>query len=109
MAKEERNGHLTSRAFGGVQITHNNSRSEITITREFQALLNYLLLQHYRIYSREILAGMFCKEKNQEKECKCLNIALWKWKLKKALEAETRENPSYGASTHYSIIILPIS
>ena len=70
--------------FGCVRVTHNNWLTEIKLTRDIQALLAYLLLQHHRIHSREVLAGIFWGYHTQEKAHGSLNPAMWK--LKKLLE-----------------------
>lgn len=86
--------------FGGMRITHNNWRTEVTLTREIQALLAYLLLQRQRVHSREVLAGVFWGEYSQEKARGSLNTALWK--LKKALEPEGIPVGTYLKNTHLS-------
>ena len=84
--------------FGGVHVTNNNWVTEVTITRENQALLAYLLLQRQRVHSREVLAGIFWGEHSQEKARGSLNTALWK--LKKALEPDGVAPGTYLKNTH---------
>jgi len=91
-------GILQVALFGGVRITHNNWRTEVTVTREIQALLAYLLLQRHRGHSREVLAGIFWGEQNLGKARGSLNTALWK--LKKALEPRGIPAGTYLKITH---------
>src|SRR5262245_57439984 len=86
--------------FGGVRVTHNNWLTEVTITREIQSLLAYLLLQRYRAHSREVLVGLFWAEHSQEKARRALNTALWR--LKRALEPDGIPAGTYLISTHPS-------
>jgi len=93
-------GILQVRLFGGMHMTHNNWRTEATITREIQALLAYLLLQRQRVHSREVLSGIFWGEYSQEKARGSLNTALWK--LKKTLEPQGIPVGTYLKITHLS-------
>jgi DNA-binding SARP family transcriptional activator len=91
-------GILQVALFGGVRITHNNWRTEVVVTREIRALLAYFLLQRHRMHSREILAGIFWGEQNQQKARGSLNTAIWK--LKKALEPQGIPAGTYLKNTH---------
>ncbi|HEU0292193.1 MAG TPA: BTAD domain-containing putative transcriptional regulator [Anaerolineales bacterium] len=86
-------GILQVELFGGVRVTHNNWLTEVSITREIQSLLAYLLLQRHRVHSREVLAGIFWAEQPQEKARGSLNTALWK--LKRALEPDGVPSGTY--------------
>ena len=90
-------GILQVSLLGSVRVTHNNRLTEVKLTREIQALLAYLLLQRHRAHSREVLAGLFWSDHNQEKARRALNTALWR--LKKALEPEGIPPGTY-LSTH---------
>ena len=100
-------GMLQVELFGEMRVTHNNWLTEVTITRDIQSLLAYLLLQRHRVHSRDVLADIFWGEQSQEKARGSLNTALWK--IKKALNAETREIPSLIFIIVYSIIIYQYS
>ncbi len=52
-------GILQVMFFGGIRLTHKNWLTEVTIAREVQAVLAYLLLQHHRALSGEVLASVF--------------------------------------------------
>jgi DNA-binding SARP family transcriptional activator len=91
-------GILQIALFGEMQVTHNNWQAEVTVTREMQSLLAYLLLQRQRVHSREVLAGIFWGEQDQAKARGSLNTALWK--LKKALEPEGIPAGTYLKHTH---------
>ncbi len=52
-------GILQVVCFGGIRLTHKNWLTEVTITREVQALLAYLLLPRHRALSGEVLASIF--------------------------------------------------
>ena len=91
-------GILKVTLFGGIRVTHSDWQTEITITRESQALLAYLLLQRQRNHSREVLADLFWGEHSQQKARGSLNTALWK--LKKALEPEGIPAGTYLKNSH---------
>lgn len=91
-------GILQVELFGSVRVTHNNWLNEVSITREIQALLAYLLLQRHRLHSREVLAGIFWGEQPQEKARGSLNTAIWK--LKKALEPDGTPPGTYLKLSH---------
>jgi DNA-binding SARP family transcriptional activator len=91
-------GILQVELFGCMRVTHNNWLTELTITREIQSLLAYLLLQRHRVHSRDALAGIFWGEQSQEKAHGSLNTALWK--LRKALEPEGILPGTYLKVTH---------
>lgn len=93
-------GLLQVALIGGVRVTHNNWLTEITTTREIQALLAYLLLQRHRVHSREVLASLFWGEYSQKRARGSLNTALWK--LKKALEPEGVPAGTYLKNGHSS-------
>jgi DNA-binding SARP family transcriptional activator len=90
--------NLQIKLFGCVQVTDNNWRTEIKLTRDIQALLAYLLIQRHRIHSREVLASIFWGENTQEKSHGSLNTALWK--LKKLLEPEGIAAGTYLINSH---------
>src|SRR5215212_7435626 len=90
--------NLQIKLFGCVQVTHDNWRTEIKLTRDIQALLAYLLIQRRRVHSREVLAGIFWGECSQEKSHGSLNTALWK--LKKILEPKGIAAGTYLISGH---------
>src|SRR5688500_14067730 len=77
-------GILQVALLGGVRLTHDNWQTEVTVTRDIQALLAYILLQRHKVHFREVLADLFWGEHSQERARGSLNTALWK--LKKALE-----------------------
>jgi DNA-binding SARP family transcriptional activator len=83
---------------GRVRITHDNWRTEVTMTREIQALLAYLLVHRNKIHSRETIAGVFWGERSQEKARGSLNTALWR--LKKALEPDEVLAGRYLVNSH---------
>jgi hypothetical protein len=91
-------GILHVELFGGVRVTHDNWLTEVTITRELQLLLAYLLLQRHRVHSRDVLAGVFWGEQSQEKARGSLNTALWK--LKKILEPDGIPHGTYLKFIH---------
>jgi len=91
-------GILQVTLFGGMRISHNDWRNEVTVTREIQSLLAYLLLHRHRVLSRDILADIFWGNQNQEKAHGSLNTALWK--LKKALEPDGILPGTYLKITH---------
>ena len=91
-------GILQVELFGSVRVTHNNWLTEETLTRELQSLLAYLLLQRYRVHSRDVLAGIFWGEQSQEKARGSLSTALWK--LKKALEPDGIPSGTYLKINH---------
>jgi DNA-binding SARP family transcriptional activator len=95
-------GILQVELFGGVRVTHDNWLTEVTITREIQSLLGYLLLQRHRVHSRDVLAGIFWGEQSQERARGSLNTALWK--LKKALEPNGMPAGTYLKIRHPSEI-----
>lgn len=95
-------GILQIELFGGMRITDNNWRTEVTITREIQSLLAYLLLQRQRVHSREALAGLFWGEQSEERARGSLSTALWK--LKKILEPNGVAPGTYLKLTHLSEI-----
>lgn len=70
--------------FGEMRVTHDDWITEVKITRYNRMILAYLLLQRYKVHSREALADIFWGEFSQEKAHASLNTALWK--LKKVLE-----------------------
>jgi len=51
-------GILQIELFGGVHVTRNNWLTEVTLTREIQALLDYLSRQRHRVHVREVLADL---------------------------------------------------
>ena len=91
-------GILQIALFGSVHVTHNDWLTEITITREIQALLAYLLLHSQRLHSREVLADIFWGDYREGRARGSLNTALWK--LKKALEPEGIPAGTYLKNTH---------
>ncbi len=91
-------GILQVALFGDVRLTHDNWQTEVTVTRDIQALLAYLLLQRHRVHFREVLADMFWAEHSQERARGSLNTALWK--LKKALEPKGIPAGTYLKNSH---------
>ena len=91
-------GILQVALLGNVRVSHNNWLTEAKLTREIQALLAYLLLQHHRAHPRDMLASVFWGEHSHEKAHRALNTALWR--LKKALEPEGIPTGTYLISTH---------
>ena len=89
---------LHIRLFGRVQVSHNNWKTEVNITRVIQGLLAYLLLQRHRTHSREELAALFWGEQNQERARGCLNTTLWR--LRCALEPAGVPHGTYLISNY---------
>jgi DNA-binding SARP family transcriptional activator len=83
--------HVT--LFGGVHVTHDNWLTEVSMTRDIQTLLAYMLLQRHKVHSREVLADVFWGEHSQTKARGSLNTALWK--LKKVLEPKGIASGTY--------------
>jgi DNA-binding SARP family transcriptional activator len=92
-------GNLQIRLFGRVQISHDNWKSEVNITRVIQGLLAYLLLQRHRTHTRDGLASLFWGEHNQEKARGCLNTTLWR--LRAVLEPDGIPPGTYLRSNHF--------
>jgi DNA-binding SARP family transcriptional activator len=91
-------GILQIRLFGRVQVSHNNWKTEVNITRVIQGLLAYLLLQRHRTHSRDELAALFWGEQNQERARGCLNTTLWR--LRCALEPAGVPHGTYLISNY---------
>ena len=71
-------GVLEIKLFGPVQISHDNWKTRINMTRVIQGLLAYLLLQRHRTHSRDGLAALFWGDQNEDKARGCLNTTLWR-------------------------------
>ncbi|HEX9990077.1 MAG TPA: bacterial transcriptional activator domain-containing protein [Chloroflexia bacterium] len=69
---------LSISLFGGVRIVHAAWPSEMKVTRTVQALLAYLLVPCQRSHHREVLAGVFWGDHNQQQAHGCLSTALWR-------------------------------
>jgi DNA-binding SARP family transcriptional activator len=89
---------LHVRLFGRVQVSHNNWKTEVNITRISQGLLAYLLLQRHRSHSRDELAALFWGEQSEDKARGCLNTALWR--LRCALEPSGTPHETYLQGNH---------
>jgi DNA-binding SARP family transcriptional activator len=76
---------LHIRLFGGFHLSRSDDRlGDTPLTRGLQSFLAYLLLHRQRVFSRDVLAGLFWGEKSDERARNCLSTALWR--LRQALE-----------------------
>jgi DNA-binding SARP family transcriptional activator len=66
--------HIAHTPYAG----HAYGSSGSKVTHTVQALLAYLLLQPHRSHSREVLAGLFWGEHNQDRARSCLSTTLWR-------------------------------
>ena len=65
---------------------HHDQPPEVKLTRGLQAFLAYLLLERNRTHPREVLAGLFWGDQDEEHARSCLSTALWR--LRRVLEPE---------------------
>lgn len=89
---------LHIKLFGHIQISHDNWKTQVNVSRVVQGLLAYLLLQRHRTHTRDALAALFWAEQNEEKAHGCLNTALWR--LRSALEPTGVPHETYLISNH---------
>lgn len=73
-------GVLRISLLGGVHLAHPpySSETESKVSHTVQALLAYLLLQHHRSHSRDVLSGLFWGEHRQDQARSCLSTTLWR-------------------------------
>lgn len=93
-------GILQVALFGDMRVTQDNWLTEVSLTREIQALLAFLLLQRHKVHFRDVLADIFWGEQSQERARGSLNTAVWK--LKKALEPKGVFPGTYLKTSHQS-------
>ena len=86
-------GVLYISLFGSLQVYHSDQSQAVKLTRGLKMLLAYLLLEPARMHSRELLAGLFWGDLDQERARACLNTALWR--LRRALELEDTPAETY--------------
>lgn len=78
-------GTINIYLFGNFRlIRHQTSVFEIRFTPNLKGLLSYLVLYRHRLHSREVLAGIFWGEAEQERARHNLNTAVWR--LRQLLE-----------------------
>ena len=76
---------LHIRLFGGFQLSRSGDHAlDTTLTRRLQSFLAYLLLNRQRVFSRDVLTGLFWGENSEERARNCLSTALWR--LRRVLE-----------------------
>ena len=91
-------GILQIKLFGHIQVSHDNWKTQVSISPISQGLLAYLLLQRHRTHTRDALAALFWGEQNEEKAHGCLNTALWR--LRSVLEPAGIPHETYLISNH---------
>src|SRR5215207_6930770 len=92
-------GILQIKLFGHVQVSHDNWKTELNITRVTQGLLAFILLQRHRTHSRDALATLFWGEQGDEKARGCLNTTLWR--LRCALQPDGIPHETYLKSNRF--------
>src|SRR5689334_22418611 len=90
-------GVLKISLLGGVHITLPACSAESKVSHTGQALLAYLLLQHHRSHSRDVLAGLFWGEHRQDQARSCLSTTLWR--LRRILEPAGIARGTYLVTT----------
>jgi DNA-binding SARP family transcriptional activator len=90
-------GTLQIHLFGSIRLYQAQQPNQIKLTRSVSNLLAFLLLHRYRLYPREVLAGVFWGNQGEEQARKSLSTAIWR--LRRLLEPEAIPKGTYLRTT----------
>jgi DNA-binding SARP family transcriptional activator len=100
-------GVLQISLFGSLHVYHSGLDKTVKLTRSLKMLLAYLLLEPARMHSRELLAGLFWGDLEQERARACLNTALWR--LRRALDLDGAPAETYLLANELEVGFNPSS
>jgi len=82
---------------GVVRVTHQGKPTKTGMGRAVKGLLGYLTLFRHRFHAREVLAGIFWGESNEDRARSSLSTTLWR--LRKVLEPGSIPTGAYLVTT----------